>query len=120
TPVGFLRLYGIQLAQGFAFLETVMATREAVRRGWGISASRLLLAWACDVLRLHRIEAKVYAYNTLSINSLRRNGFQQEGVLREARTYDGQRWDVHVFSILDAEMRAQRAAETFPSMGLWD
>jgi RimJ/RimL family protein N-acetyltransferase/anti-anti-sigma regulatory factor len=120
TPMGFLRLYGIHLGQGFAFLETAMVTRESLRRGWGISASRLLLAYACDALRIHRIEAKVYAYNTLSVNALRRNGFQQEGVLRQARTYEGQRWDILVFSILDAEMQAQRASESFPSMGLWD
>src|SRR5438093_11065204 len=46
-PVGFVRLYAIQLAQQFAFLETAVASPESLRRGWGIEASRLLLAYAC-------------------------------------------------------------------------
>ena len=118
-PVGFVRLYGICLPQQFGFLETAMASVASLRRAWGIDASRLLLAYACDALRLERVEAKVYAYNVLSANSLRRNGFREEGILREARIYEGQRWDIGVFSILADEMRAQRASEQFPSMSLW-
>ena len=118
-PVGFVRLYEINLAQQFAFLETAVATVESLRRGWGIEASRLFLAYGLDALHLHRIEAKVYAYNVLSTNSLRRNGFQPEGVLRRARTYGGQRWDILIFSILEAEMREQRRAEHYPDHRLW-
>jgi RimJ/RimL family protein N-acetyltransferase/anti-anti-sigma regulatory factor len=118
-PVGFVRLYDIHLGQQFGFLETAMATMESLRRGWGIEASRLFLAYALDVLELHRIEAKVYAYNVLSANSLKRNGFREEGVLREARAYGGRRWDIVIFSILEREMREQRAGEQFPTMSLW-
>lgn len=119
SPVGFVRLYDIHLAQQFAFLETAVATPESLRRGWGIEASRATLAYALDVLRLQRVEAKVYAYNVLSANSLKRNGFRPEGVLRQARQYAGQRWDILVFSILEDEMRQQRVGETFPDLGLW-
>ena len=119
-PVGFVRLYGICLPQQFGFLETAMASVASVRRAaWGIDASRLLLAYAVDTLGLQRIEAKVYAYNVLSANSLRHNGFKEEGVLRRARPYDGERWDIGVFSILADEMRAERRRERFPYMGLW-
>jgi hypothetical protein len=42
------------------------------------------------------------------MNSLRRNGFQQEGVLRKA-WFDGERyWDVVVFGILKDEIDAVR------------
>jgi RimJ/RimL family protein N-acetyltransferase/ABC-type transporter Mla MlaB component len=119
SPVGFVRLYEINLAQQFAFLETAVATVESLRRGWGVEASRLFLAYGLDVLHLHRIEAKVYAYNVLSTNSLKRNGFQPEGVLRLAHTYGGQRWDILIFSILEKEMREQRRAEQYPDFGLW-
>jgi RimJ/RimL family protein N-acetyltransferase len=60
------------------------------------------------VLGLRRIEAKVYEYNVLSMNSLRRNGFRQEGVLRKAG-FDGERyWDLVIFGILKEEIEAQR------------
>jgi [ribosomal protein S5]-alanine N-acetyltransferase len=107
-PVGLVRLFNIHLLEGYAFLETIVADRRAMRRGFGIEAGRLIAAYGLDVLGLHRIEAKVYAYNVLSMNALRRNGFQQEGVLREAG-FDGQRyWDVLVFGILREEMEEQR------------
>lgn len=119
TPAGFIRLYGVNLSEGFGFLETAIVDRRALRAGLGVEASRLVLSWAMDALGLRRVEAKVYAYNALSINSLRRNGFTQEGVLRRARTWDGQRWDILVFAILEEEMRQQRAREGFPYMGFW-
>jgi RimJ/RimL family protein N-acetyltransferase/ABC-type transporter Mla MlaB component len=119
SPVGFVRLHGIHLVERFAFVETALGDATALRKGLGVEASRLALAYAMDTLELHRVEAKVYAYNVLSINALRQNGFELEGTLREARTYDGRRWDVLVFSILDPEMRAQRAQDRFPGMRLW-
>ena len=118
-PVGFVRLYDIQLADGIAFLETVVTTGESLRKGWGVEASRLLLAYGLDVLGLQRVEAKAYGYNVLSANALRRNGFRQEGVLRGAHRYQGQRWDILVFSILEEEMRAQRTPERYPYVGFW-
>jgi ribosomal-protein-alanine N-acetyltransferase len=119
APVGFVRIHGIHLVERFAFVETALGETTSLRRGWGVEATRLALAYAMDTLDLHRVEAKVYAYNVLSINALRRNGFHLEGTLREARSYDGRRWDVLVYSILESEMRVQRAREHFAPMSLW-
>jgi RimJ/RimL family protein N-acetyltransferase/anti-anti-sigma regulatory factor len=118
-PVGFVRLYDIDLVSGFGFLETVVAERRSARRGLGIEASRLLLAYCQDVMGIRRVEAKVYAYNLLSINGLRRNGFQQEGILREAHVYDNQAWDIFVFSILEQEMTRERERDGRQSFRLF-
>jgi len=120
SPVGFVRLYDIRLVEQLGFLETAIADPHSLRRGWGVEASRLLLAFAMDVLDIRRVEAKVFAYNPLSINALKRNGFQQEGLLRQAKTYRGRRWDILVFSILEDELHAQRELEQFPYMGFWE
>jgi [ribosomal protein S5]-alanine N-acetyltransferase len=119
APAGFVRLYGVNLSEGFGFLETALVDRRALRAGLGIEASRLVVSWAMDALGLRRVEAKVYAYNALSVNSLRRNGFAEEGVLRRARTWDGQQWDIFVFAILEDEVQRQRAREGSPYMGFW-
>ncbi len=76
--------------------------------GFGVEASKLISYYGIDVLGLRRIEAKVYAYNTLSINSLKRHGFQQEGILRKAGFQGGQACDVVVFGILREEIEEQR------------
>ena len=41
-------------------------------------------------------------------------------ILREAKTYGGQRWDILVFSILESEMREQRRRDDYGSFGLWE
>jgi RimJ/RimL family protein N-acetyltransferase/ABC-type transporter Mla MlaB component len=117
-PVGFVRLYDVDGTSGFAFVETVVTDPRALRRGIGVEASRLMIAFAQDALRLRRVEAKVYAYNVRSINALRRHGFKQEGVLREARIYDGQVWDIFVFGLLEREMAREREGTGLPSFAL--
>jgi RimJ/RimL family protein N-acetyltransferase len=108
VPVGVVRLFNIHLLEGYAFLETIIADPRAMKRGFGVEAGKLISYYGVDVLGLRRIEAKVYEYNVLSINSLRRNGFRQEGVLRQAG-FDGERyWDLVIFGILKEEIEAQR------------
>jgi [ribosomal protein S5]-alanine N-acetyltransferase len=107
-PVGVVRLFNIHLLEGYAFLETIVTDRRAMRHGYGVEAGKLISYYGVDVLGLRRLEAKAYAYNVLSLNTLRRNGFRQEGVLRQAG-FDGTRhWDVVVFGILKDEIEAVR------------
>ncbi len=40
-------------------------------------------------------------------------------MLREAKTYGGQRWDILVFSILEPEMREQRRRDNREFLGPW-
>ena len=107
-PVGVVRLFNIHLLEGYAFLETIISDPRAMKRGFGVEAGKLISYYGVDVLGLRRIEAKVYEYNVLSMNSLRRNGFRQEGVLRQAG-FDGERyWDLVIFGILKDEIEVQR------------
>ena len=107
-PVGVVRLFNIHLLEGYAFLETIITDQRAMRHGYGVEAGKLISYYGMDVLGIRRIEAKAYAYNVLSMNTLRRNGFKQEGVLRQAG-FDGTRyWDVVVFGILKDEIEAER------------
>jgi [ribosomal protein S5]-alanine N-acetyltransferase len=107
-PVGVVRLFNIHLLEGYAFLETIITDVRAMKRGFGVEAGKLISYYGVDVLGLRRIEAKVYEYNALSMNSLRRNGFRQEGILRQAG-FDGEKyWDLVIFGILKEEIEAQR------------
>jgi RimJ/RimL family protein N-acetyltransferase len=108
TPLGLARLFNIHLLEGYAFLEVMLTDAKAIRRGFGVEAGKLISYYGVDVLGLRRIEAKVYEYNRLSANSLRRNGFRQEGILRKAGYQDGQCWDMLVFGILEHEIKQQR------------
>ena len=99
-PVGVVRLFNIHLLEGYAFLETILTDMRAMKRGFGIEAAKLIAYYGMDVLGLRRLEAKVYQYNVLSMNSLRRNGFRQEGVLRQSGFYGERYSDLVTFGIL--------------------
>jgi RimJ/RimL family protein N-acetyltransferase len=118
-PAGYVRLFGIDLVQRIAFLEVVVARESERQRGWGILAARLLIAWALDVLGLHRVEAKAYARNHASNRALRGNGFTVEGLIREASASGGGRDDLIVYGILASEARNWLARDAFPSFALW-
>jgi RimJ/RimL family protein N-acetyltransferase len=110
-PIGLARLFNIHLLEGYAFLEVMLTDAKALRRGFGVEAGKLISYYGVDVLGLRRIEAKVYEYNRLSANSLRRNGFRQEGILRQAGYQDGQCWDMLVFGILKHEIEQRRKTD---------
>jgi RimJ/RimL family protein N-acetyltransferase len=112
--LGLVRLFNVHRREGYAFLETIIADRKALGKGCGVEAGKLMCAWGLDVLTLERIEAKVYDYNVPSINALKRNGFQQEGVLRQAGSQAGRRCDVLIFGILREELEARRQKEPHP------
>lgn len=111
-PLGVTRLFNIHLLEGYAFLETIVADSRALRFGYGVEAGRLITYYGVDVLGLRRVEAKVYEYNVLSMNALRRNGFHQEGVLRKAGFHEGRYWDVLIFGILKDEIEEVRRKDT--------
>jgi RimJ/RimL family protein N-acetyltransferase len=74
-------------------------------QGIGTEATRLVLTYAFDTLRLHRVDLRVLAYNHRAIALYRRCGFVQEGVERESAWIDN-RWHSDVMmSLLEDEWR---------------
>ena len=108
-PVGLVRLFNLHRRDGYAFLETIVADTRALRLGYGIEGSKLIAYWAIDVLKLRRLEAKVYPWNRLSINTMKRRGWKLEGVLRDAVFHEGDYRDLLVFGILAHEIAANKA-----------
>jgi diamine N-acetyltransferase len=108
-PIGLVRLFNLHRRDGYAFLETIVADPRDLRLGYGIEGSKLIAYWAIDVLKLRRLEAKVYPWNRLSINTMKRRHWKLEGVLREAVFHDGEYRDLLVFGILAHEIAANKA-----------
>ncbi|HET6530252.1 MAG TPA: GNAT family protein [Actinoplanes sp.] len=72
-------------------------------RGLGTEATRLIVGYGFESLRLHRVSLEVYAFNPRARYVYEKVGFRAEGVLRDAlRTADG--WvDATVMSVLSHE-----------------
>jgi [ribosomal protein S5]-alanine N-acetyltransferase len=81
------------------------------RANWGkgiaATAGALMLEHAFVSLNLKRIVAEVHSSNERSLRLMARLGFLREGVLRQHETYRGQKEDVILFGLLQAEYQAQ-------------
>lgn len=75
--------------------------------GYAREALELVLSYAFDELRLHKVTANAYPFNDGSLGLLRRLGFVEEGVGREDTFVDGDYRDTHYFGLLDREWRAR-------------
>jgi RimJ/RimL family protein N-acetyltransferase len=72
-------------------------------RGYGSEALRLLCDYGFNVLNLHNLMLRVYAYNERAMASYRKVGFKEVGRKREARFYGGAYHDVVIMDFLAGE-----------------
>jgi RimJ/RimL family protein N-acetyltransferase len=72
-------------------------------QGLGQEVTRLALAWAFDVLGVHRVQLEVLGSNSRAINCYLACGFRQEGVRREAELYPDGWKDFIMMALLRSE-----------------
>jgi [ribosomal protein S5]-alanine N-acetyltransferase len=88
-------------------------------RGLGREVTRLVLAWAFEVLGAHRVQLEVLASNSRAINCYLACGFRQEGIRREAELYPDGWKDFIMMGVLLSEhsslARTARREEVGPA-----
>ncbi|MFP4471261.1 MAG: GNAT family N-acetyltransferase [Bacteroidales bacterium] len=75
-------------------------------RGMGFEAMQALVTHAFDHLNLHRLEAEVIEYNKPALRLVENLGFVNEGLLREARYYNGKYFNILSYGLLRREFAA--------------
>jgi len=108
TAIGIFQVR--QLEPGFGTAEWGFAIGSAF---WGtgmfIDGARMLIEFAFDTIRTHRLEARAAILNGRGNGALRKVGAVQEGVLRKSFLRNGEYLDQALWTILDEDWRAQRA-----------
>ena len=93
---------------------------ELVSAYWGNGymqeALRALLQFGFMQKGYHRIEARTDARNQRACATLRRLGFQEEGVLRQAGYWHGSFHDCRLFSLLKTEWETTNTVTTPPNI----
>lgn len=74
-------------------------------RGYGTDATRAVVAYAFDVVGLHRLSLGVYAFNPRAQRVYEKVGFVCEGVARNALLWDGRRHDEILMAMLSTDAR---------------
>lgn len=104
TPVGTIGLAPIDREAGVAEVGYWIVP-ERWGEGIGTEATELIVGYAFDQLRLHKVTARTYGFNEGSKRLLEKVGFAEEGRQREQTFVDGEHWDVHWFGLLAREWR---------------
>ena len=105
--IGFTGLQDINYAYGNSVV-FIYVKESARRSGIALRTVALMLELAFHQLRMHRVSTYVFAHNKPSIELIKRCGFSDEGVMREACYYDGSYSDVKIVGILAAEWQDKR------------
>jgi RimJ/RimL family protein N-acetyltransferase len=114
TPIGQIRLDRVDLRDRRASLAVGIVDRTQLGIGLGTEAIGLVLEFAFNVLKLHRLSVRVVEYNTRAIRAYQKCGFVVEGREREAAFVDGIWHDVVVMSIVDWEYTEIRSGKAQP------
>jgi len=107
TAIGIFQVR--QLEPGFGTAEWGFALGSAF---WGTGAfmdgARLVVDFAFETIKTHRLEARAAILNGRGNGALRKIGAMQEGILRKSFLRNGEYLDQALWTILDEDWRAQR------------
>lgn len=102
-PLGTTNLHGIDEFNRGAELAIGIMEPDARGKGYGTEAALLTLVWAFDMLKLHRVQARVFAYNPASLGLCAKLGFHEFGRARDVKWMGGHYWDIICFDMLADE-----------------
>jgi RimJ/RimL family protein N-acetyltransferase len=101
--MGHIELGAINQENGSATICRMFVDSKCGNEGICVEAVRQVLAIGFRELGMHRIDLRVFGFNTAAIRCYERAGMVKEGLLRKTRRVGGQYWDSMIMAILREE-----------------
>lgn len=105
---GFVELARVDQKHRAATLSKVLIDKNLRGRGLGRRMLGLVLELAYARLKLHRVDLRVYTWNTPALKLYEGLGFKKEGLHRDVVLVNGEYWSEYSLSLLEDEWRAGR------------
>jgi RimJ/RimL family protein N-acetyltransferase len=99
-----------------AHFRIAIAGAENRDKGYGSEATELILDYAFNTLKLHRVDLEVYDFNPRAQHVYKKLGFVEEGKLREVLFWEGKYHSAIKMSLLEPDYRAWQARERFEAL----
>jgi RimJ/RimL family protein N-acetyltransferase len=115
--VGEIRLDRVDLRDKRASLAIGIEDGSQLGKGLGSEAIALVLGYAFNILKLHRVSVRVVDYNLRAVRAYQKCGFVIEGKEREAAFVDGVWYDDVMMAVLDKEYLAMQRKEQDRGLG---
>lgn len=105
--IGQIDYYDLDWQARSAWVSIMIAEQDYWGGGYGTDAMRALLQYLFCQLGLHRVALTVHASNTRAQRSYTKNGFHQEGVMRDWAYFNGEWVDGILMAVLADEFRRE-------------
>ena len=103
-PVGSVYIRDIDRKNEKGEYGIFIGEADAAGKGYGTLAAKGAIAYARDVLKLHKLSLRVFADNVGAVRSYEKAGFGREAFLKdEIRKEDGSRRDLILMAVLFPE-----------------
>jgi RimJ/RimL family protein N-acetyltransferase len=106
TYIGEVVLNQIDWKNRSASFRIALAANQNFDKGYGTEATKLIVAYGFETLKLHRIELEVYDFNPRALRVYEKVGFVREGVRRDVLLWEGKYQSAIVMSILADDYQA--------------
>lgn len=103
APLGSIYLQNFEEEHRKAEEGIFLGERKLCGRGIGTEAAKLMLSYAFHTLGLHKLMARVLAYNQSSIRMHQNAGYTQEACLKEELFLNGRYEDLILFGAINPE-----------------
>lgn len=98
--IGFCMIAFIDRLNRSCKLGITIGDRTKWGKGYASEALHELIGHCFRELKMNRLGAEIYSFNTRSIALFKRAGFKREGILRQAVLIDGEFHDEHLYGLL--------------------
>lgn len=100
-PLGSVYLQNFEEEHKKAEEGIFLGEKQAYGKGIGTEAAKLLLNYAFEQLRLHKVAARVLAYNQASVRMHEKAGYVREAYFKEELFLDGKYEDLIFFGAIN-------------------
>lgn len=102
-PVGSVYLRDIDRVHNKAEYGIFIGEKDALGKGYGTQAAELVIRYAFEQLKLHKLMLRVLAENKQAYRSYEKAGFVQEAYLRDEVFLEGSYQDVIYMAVINKE-----------------
>jgi RimJ/RimL family protein N-acetyltransferase len=111
--IGIAGLHHIDPYSNTCELGLFIGDKDYWNQGYGEEASRLLLDYAFNILNMHNIMLRVFAYNIRAVKCYEKIGFREIGRQREAYQIAGNRYDIIFMDLLSEDFDSSTIQKNF-------
>ena len=102
--VGSIALF-VKIPNQMATFGILIGDKNYWNKGYGTDATKTILEYGFNRLKLHRIQLEVYKYNPRAIRVYKKLSFKLEGIRRQSNLYKGTFYDDLIMGILKSEWK---------------